>query len=365
MKKCFLVFSLVIILYKSYAQIDGNLLVGLTNISDTEISTIQNPPIGAIFYNTSQQAIFSYSGSDWFEISTPGTAWRKDGNDNVNPTRDFLGTTNDIKMEIRSNNLPMLQFGRRQTLGLTQNYPDYANNDQPLVHVNGDTNTAALQFAASGASFYKPIFFTTANGSFRLKGSAGGTDLFELGSGGPANDGRLEFIIGDDGAEPIIFKRYDYRLGQFHTELFRVQGSDNTQNAKPRFGININPQQVPVDSGYDDSSASFNMANSTFQVNGSVSKSILVTSGPLTLDESHHTIIISANNHAITLPVANTCTGRIYVVKNPLPNTGNNSNDVAISSFIDHRGNPRTTVRRERVYWLQSDGTNWHLISRI
>lgn len=91
------------------------------------------------------------------------------------------------------------------------------------MHLNGNGNTAALQFAASGASFYKPMFFTTANGSFRLKGSAGVTDLFEIGSDGPSNDGRLEFIIGEDGAEPIIFKRYDYRNGQFHKELFRVQ----------------------------------------------------------------------------------------------------------------------------------------------
>ena len=317
MKRTILLYAVgLFFCFSGKGQIDANLLLGLTNATTAEVNAIQNPIIGSLLYNTTEQAIFSYNGTAWIEVLTPGTAWRKDGNGNANPAGDFLGTTNDIKMEIRSNNLPMLQFGRRQTLGLTQNFPDYTDNDQPLVYVNGNGVTSALQFAAAGASFYKPMFFTTANGSFRLKGSTGLTDFFEIGSAGPANDGRLEFIIADDGSEPIIFKRYDYRSGQFHTELFRVQGSNNTENAKPRFGININPQRVPVDTEYDDGTGSYNIANSTFQINGSVAKSILTTTSNLTLTEDHHTLIIGGN-HNIILPNANSCSGRIYIIKNP------------------------------------------------
>jgi len=284
--------------------------------------------------------------------------WLLTGNSNITGSH-FLGTSNDVKMEIRSNNLPMLQFGRRQTLGLVQNYPNYQDVNQSLVYVNGNGSVSALQFAASGAGFYKPMFFTTANGSFRLKGSTGGTDLFEIGSAGPANDGRLEFIIGDDGAEPIVFKRYDYRSGQFHTELFRVQGSSNSSTAKPRFGINLNPSQVPVDADYDNSSSSDVMANSTLQVEGSVSKSILTTSqSSLTLTEAHHTIIITGNT-TITFPSASSCKGRIYVLKNA------SGSDRTISSYKDNKSSNKTKVKKERTIWLQSDGTFWQQISHL
>lgn len=355
MKKIGILYTVLIFTSSLSAQIDGSLILGLTNVTDAELTTITNPPIGGLVYNTSKNAMFAYSGANWVESSLSDLVWNINGNDNVDPSTGFLGTTNDIKMEIRSNNLPMLQFGRRQTLGLTQNFPDYTDNNQPLVYVNGDSNTSALQFASSGAAFYKPIFFTTTNGSFRLKGSAGRTDLFEIGSTGPNNDGRLEFIIGDDGAEAITFKRYDYRLGQFHTELFRVQGSNNTQDAKPRFGININPQRVAIDNEYDDASGSFNTANSTFQVNGSVAMSITVTTGNLTLTEDHHTIILGGA-HTITLPNANSCEGRLYIIKN----TSNNFR--TISAYLNERGLNDTRVDSRSILWIQSDGTNWQQV---
>lgn len=289
------------------------------------------------------------------DLSAVISNWLLSGNSDATAA-NFIGTTNDTKMEFRSNNTSILQLGRRQTLGLTQNFPDYNDNDQPLVLLNGDGVTSALQFTASGASFYKPMFFTTTNGSFRLKGSSGITDFFEIGSAGPSNDGRLEFIIGDDGFEPIVFKRYDYRNGQFHTELFRVQGSNNTANALPRFGINVNPQQIPVDTDFDDASSSLNAANSTLQVGGSVSVAILRTTGNLTLGEQHHTIIITGS-HNLTLPSANSCTGRFYIIKNSSNSTR------TISSYRDNQNNNQNTIQSNSTYWLQSDGIDWQQIN--
>ena len=204
--------------------------------------------------------------------------------------------------------------------------------------------------------FTNLCFFTISNGNFRLKGSTGATDLFEIGSAGPANDGRLEFIIGDDGDEKIIFKRYDYRRGKFHREFFRVEGSNNTADAKTRFGININPQEVPVDSGYDDASTGFNTANSTLQLDGSFSTSIISTTGNLTLTEDHHTTHITGA-HNITLPNANTCIGRTYILKN-----STNTNRT-ISTCIDLANTNQTVIQNQSVLWIKSDGTNWQQIS--
>ncbi|MDY8138783.1 hypothetical protein [Aquimarina sp. 2201CG5-10] len=337
-----------------YAQLDVNSVLGLPTAATTvEMNSVTGASTGSLLYNLEVGGIFVFDGTNWVGASNDN--WLVTGNNGL-PTTSFLGHTDDVAMEIRSNNLPILQFGRRQTLGLVQGFPDYTDNDQPLVHVNGNGSTSALQFASSGASFYKPMFFTTTNGSFRLKGSSGGTDLFEIGSAGPANDGRLEFIVGDDGPEPIIFKRYDYRRGQFNREFFRVQGSNNTADATTRFGINLNPQEVPVDSDYDDSSVGFNIANSTLQLEGSFSTSIFSTTGNLTLTEDHHTILITGT-HNITLPNANTCEGRVYVIKN---STNNNR---TISTYVDVTNTNQTTINAQTILRIKSDGTNWEQVN--
>jgi len=336
------------------AQVDSNSLLGLPVVATTaELSSIINANTGAIAYNSQTNQIYIFNGISWGSIGNSN--WLVTGNNGL-PSSSFLGHINDVRMEIRSNNFPILQFGRRQTLGLVQNFPDYTDGNQPLVHVNGNGSVSALQFAASGASFYRPIFFTTPNGSFRLKGSAGGTDLFEIGSAGPGNDGKLEFIIGDDGAEPIVFKRYDYRRGRFHKELFRVQGSGNSADAKTRFGINLNTQEVPIDSEYDDSSSGFTVANSTFQVMGSVSKSIFTTVGNTSLNEDHHTIILGGN-HRLRLPAANTCQGRIYIIKNPT------ASNTSISRYRGLDNSTQASVSLRSVLWIQSDGVNWQQIN--
>ncbi|MCG8733431.1 hypothetical protein [Tenacibaculum finnmarkense] len=300
------------------------------------------------------------TGTNW--IDNPAlNNWLTTGNSGTT-TANFLGTTDDKKMQMRSNNIPMLEFGRRQTLGLTQSYPDYTDIDQSVVHVRGANGVSALQFQASGTTFYKPMFFTTANGSFRLKGSAGKTDFFEIGSAGPNNQGRLEFIVGDDGDEPMIFKRYDYRGAKFHRELFRVQGSDATRNAKTRFGINLNPQEVAIAGNLDSNAndASFKKANSTFQVAGSISKSIISASTNFTLTEDHYTFIAKdeSNTRTINLPAASSVTGRIYIIKTNWYR-GVNLN----IRYITRTTNTANSISRRSTVQLQSDGTDWQQIN--
>jgi len=144
--------------------------------------------------------------------------WLITGNTGVDQTLNFLGTTDDKKMSLRSNSQPYLEFGRRQTLGLTEGYTDYTDNDEKVTWVR-----SALQFEVPPAvSFYKPKMWTTTDGNFRIKGASAGTDYFEMGATGTANNGGFEFIIGDDGDEPILFKSYYYGTTTF-TEMMRLQ----------------------------------------------------------------------------------------------------------------------------------------------
>ncbi len=303
-----------------------------------EMNAVTTAAAGSIVYNLEDLRIYVFNGTIW--VSTNNDNWLVNGNIGL-PDTSFLGHIDDVPMEIRSNNLPLLQFGRRQTLGLTTGLADYNDNDQPLVNINGNGTTAALQFAGAGTA-YPPLFFSTPDGNFRIRGGAGTNDLFFLGSLNNGTDAEFEIVVGDDGAEAITFKNFNFRNGGEITEFMRIQGNANQASPLPRVGIGT----------------SGNQANSTFQVNGSVALDIITTSGNITLNENHHTVVISGN-HTITLPAANAVTGRIYVLRN---STGSATN---VSNYSDLSNTNQTTVPANTVIWLQSNGANWQLINNI
>ncbi len=289
--------------------------------------------------------VLKWNGATWLPGTetavTPINSWLFTGNNTgVTYPANFLGTTTDVPMSIRSNNTAMLEVGRRQTMGLldassTGLFP-YNQPNASVMYVRGAGGSSTLQFESSAAAFYKPIFFTDADGNFKMRGSSAGTDFFDLGSSGTANNGRLDFTIGDDGDEPIVFNKYNY-APLATVEMMRMQGTG--LNNTVRVGVNMAGA----------------VANSTFQVRGSVSKSITTTTVNIVLDENHYTVIINANTN-VTLPLANTCTGRVYIIKKLV---GGNS---VISSFINNNGAANTALSRG-VLQLQSDGLNWQQIN--
>lgn len=91
--------------------------------------------------------------------------------------------------------------------------------------------------------------------------------------------------------------------------------------------------------------------------NGAWAPPILATSGNLTLTEAHYTVRVTSSAHAITLPAASTCGKRIYVLVNY--NTGGN---VTISS-VNRDGAAVTLLPNNAKWTVQSDGTNWYVIT--
>jgi hypothetical protein len=286
--------------------------------------------------------VLKWNGTTWLPANeAAANNWLITGNNNVTYNTHFLGTLNDVPLTLRSNNTPMLEVGRRQSLGLldatsTGLFP-YNQGNASVTYIRGTGGVSALEFEADGASFYKPIFFTDATGNFVMRGSCAGTDFFEMGSGNTTNNnGRFTITIGDDGDEPVIFNKFNYTTATY-VEMMRLQGTG--LNTDVRIGINTNG----------------NVANSTLQVGGSVSTNIVTTAAALTLNETHYTVIVTANVN-ITLPAANTCRGRIYIVKKT---ANGNSN---ISNYIDNNGANSNSIQRA-AYHLQSDGTNWQRIN--
>lgn len=82
----------------------------------------------------------------------------------------------------------------------------------------------------------------------------------------------------------------------------------------------------------------------------------LATSGNLTLSAAHYSVRVTNTAHAITLPAASTCSGRLYVLVNY--NTGGN---VTISS-VNRDGAAVTALPNNAKWTIQSDGTNWYVI---
>jgi hypothetical protein len=98
---------------------------------------------------------------------------------------------------------------------------------------------------------------------------------------------------------------------------------------------------------------------SKLQIAGSISKPIQTTISNVTLDADNYTTIITptANAVVVTLPAANTCTGREYIIVNK---DGNNFNTNI--PYLDLANVSITTLPATTSITLQSDGTNWHRI---
>ncbi|WP_462255339.1 beta strand repeat-containing protein [Ferruginibacter sp.] len=223
----------------------GNVGIGITNPAyKLHVTAASNPLfLSGVQTGTNTDSVVTINNGIIRKISAAAStanAWSTGGNTGTNPATNFLGTTDDKQMILKSNGQSYLEFGRRQTLGLTQGFTDYDDNNEKVTYVR-----SALQFEAPNASFYKPKMFTDVNGNFRVKGSSAGTDYFEFGSTGTSNNGGFEFIIGDDGDEPILFKSYHYLNGM--SEIMRLQ------SGRMSVGSNAfnptNPEKLLIDAG--------------------------------------------------------------------------------------------------------------------
>lgn len=311
--------------YKGVNCFNGD-ITGNTNA--TTVVGIRTKPV--VISSPTGNQLLRFNGTSWVNSNDVSSQnWLMSGNV-LTSSSNFLGTTDDVKMTLKSFNQPFFEFGRRQTLGLTQGYTDYTDNNQSVTHL-----LSAIQFEAIGAVSYKPMFFVNSSGNFRFKGSMAGDDYFEIGAAGStSNDGSVEFVVGDDGVEPIVFEKYNNSTS---VELLRMQGTGT--NSEVRVGINTNTA----------------VANSVLQVKGSISRSIVSTSTSLTLTDAHYTVVFTGGNSSVTatLPAASTVTGRVYVIRNTSGSTK------AISNFINNSGSSVNVLNDNSVVWLQSDGTNW------
>ncbi len=258
---------------------------------------VTSPAISLLVFNTATAGIvpnnvipgyYYWNGVAWiaFTNSSPAsTAWALGGNTGIALT-SFVGTGDDKALVFKSNNLSFLEFASRGTLGLTQAFADYDDAAEKVTYVR-----SALQFEAASASFYKPKMWTDINGNFRVKGSSAGTDYFEFGSTGATNSGGFEFVIGDDGDEPIIFKSYNFTTGM--SEIMRLQ------NGRMSVGSNAfdatNPEKLLIDAG---ATSSYNLMTGKGSIDNYLQINVKNSS---TGGSASSDVVASANNGSETV----------------------------------------------------------------
>ena len=107
-----------------------------------------------------------------------------------------------------------------------------------------------------------------------------------------------------------------------------------------------------------------NAPTSTLHNNGSISLPIRGVTASTTLTESDYTVVkTSGANITITLPAANTCKGRVYVIKKP--NNGTLTISPSGGDQIDNAANVSLNSGSRVSYTIQSDGDNWWIIAGI
>lgn len=188
-------------------------------VSGLRLTGLGTAPFAPAF--TSNRVLSVNNNGDVVVINNPSSSnWLFTGNAGI-AAGSFLGTTDDKAMVIKSNNTTFLEFGRRQTLGLTTpTIPGYTNNDESVLHIR-----STMQFYSPTAlNYYQPKFFIDGDGDFRMIGNAGNSDFFQFGATGTGNNGGFDFIIGDDGDEPIVFKSDLHNRTPRQLEIMRLQG---------------------------------------------------------------------------------------------------------------------------------------------
>lgn len=99
----------------------------LPRLTDGERNAMTNPASGLLIFNTSANSVQVNIGTSllplWVTASATATAWNITGNTNINPATNFLGTTDDQPLVVRTNNTEKVRVTGTGSVGIGTNNP--------------------------------------------------------------------------------------------------------------------------------------------------------------------------------------------------------------------------------------------------
>lgn len=119
-----------------YSQIDAGLLVALTNATTTEMNTISGPNTGSILYNTTDQNIYQYNGTNWAVVGSSTGGWNTTGNSGTTSATNFIGTADAQDFVLKSNNSEKLRLVQDRGQ-LLVNQATVFNSHPLVIRANG------------------------------------------------------------------------------------------------------------------------------------------------------------------------------------------------------------------------------------
>ena len=211
-------------------------LININSVSDvTSMNSISTPNEGSLIYVQSNDQIYYYDGSAWQAISSSGSSadWSLSGNSIM--ASDFLGTTNNQDLKIRTNNIQRMVVKNDGKVGIGTDNPDgifhvstnhTSHNILPIMSSNNQFGIELSIGAPSSTSLTisDPAFNGfDANPSTALRADAVNS-----------SSGTVEiWITVDFGLSPLIIESYAFRVEQNSTETpnqFRLEGSNDGVN---------------------------------------------------------------------------------------------------------------------------------------
>jgi len=118
-------------------------------ITTLEMNSIVSPATGLWAYNTEIQGFLGYNGSQWTQdIFYPTDLWDFKGNTG-NVAGNYIGTSNNISFNIRTNNNPIISF---------------LPNRQVRLNGNDITSSRAFILPAQQDTSYPSIYASNSNG---------------------------------------------------------------------------------------------------------------------------------------------------------------------------------------------------------
>jgi hypothetical protein len=389
-----------------------SLTFDLNSDGDNDIS---NQPEGLLVYNTGSvlsKGYYYWSGTKWDNLSV-STDWNLNGTSDTNPSVNFLGTTDNKELWLRTNNINRLKIGHDITGASFSNLSaNVATSSAYTGQISGINNQIDLNSGSAASNVFgiENLLYlrsgSTVSNTFRAQRNriwnvntanfpnvtgvlneyrGEGTDIstfygFQNTLDFRASSNTTDFFGFSTNftgqVNGLITNYYGFFSGT-HSSLGGVSNyygyyQPNLGTAANRFAFyykgNGTTTRDVVITGLGRIGAGTAAPHSVLQTEGSFSARIQSTgtaTGIFTLNDSHYTVRLANTISEVTLPNPTTCNGRIYILVGQNGISSKNINVTGGSSVFDDTTNSNVTaIAANQRYQIQSDGTNWIVIGR-
>ena len=330
----------------------------LPRLTDTASINALVPPDGMLIYLTptsgTGRGLYIRKSGVWQRVTTDSASldkWSKTGDNLLGSEK--LGSLNAQTLRLITNNLNRLTIDgttgnvaitNSETVGGSLTVADTTSTRRLIV-----TDSVRFNSLNRNTNLTEILVIDTSNGSVQRRSVA--TDAFK------------NWVIGSF-SSTINTNGLSRVTGATTDSLILHAASATTPG-----GVSINTQSFAGNKTFVDSIAatktaligSSGSANSTLQVQGSVSLSIRTITSSTTLTNTDYTILADATAAAITiiLPTPSSAiNGRTYIVKKI---AGGLTNDVILSGPIED-GTSLSIYNDWTVVKLQTNGSKWYII---